>query len=143
MTPRAGSVSVSVPTTPDKVGLPRKQSPLGNEFLGPFCRCAHGVTGRGRVSENGAGGQASGETTGFGGAFLGTDRATVGSAPSDHLWLLPAFPTDTDWRVNPRHTCVQSCHGHMAYQCQLRGVPWEGPPPPPSHPQHCLTAKCE
>ncbi|KAB0401853.1 hypothetical protein E2I00_010834, partial [Balaenoptera physalus] len=38
---------------PDEAGPPRNQSHLGNEFLGPFCRFAHGVTAKGRVSEDG------------------------------------------------------------------------------------------
>ena len=121
--------SASYAPYPHRVEPPSKQSALGNEFLGPFCRCAHGVTGRGRVSENGAGGQASGETIGFGGAFLGTDRATVGSAPplttsgcsllSPLIWIggstldIPVFsPVMATWRIS----------------ANSGGVPWEGPP---------------
>uniref|UniRef100_A0AAA9SIT9 RBPJ-interacting and tubulin-associated protein 1 n=1 Tax=Bos taurus TaxID=9913 RepID=A0AAA9SIT9_BOVIN len=92
-------------------------------------RCAHGVTGRGRVSENGAGGQASGETTGFGGAFLGTDRATVGSAPplttSGCSLLSPLIQIGGSTLDIPVFSPVMATW-HIS--ANSGGVPWEGPP---------------
>lgn len=74
VTPRAHSVSASVlAAPPHKVGPPRNQSPLGNEFFDPFIRFAHGITARGTVSEDGTGG----ETTRHGEVLMAADAARV------------------------------------------------------------------
>lgn len=91
--------SASYAPYPHKAEPPRKQSPLGNEFLGPFCRFAHGVFhNQGAVPP----------LTISGCSPLFTLTRTGGSSSNPYC---------------------QSCHSHMVYQCQPRGgVPQECPP---------------
>ena len=133
--------SASYAPHPHRAEPPRKQSALGSEFLGPFCTFAHGVTTRGRISEDGAGRRALGETTRHLWSTAEDREQGWAMPPSDHLQLLPTFHTDKDWRINPPHPYCQSRHSHMVYQCQPRG----SPPGGPSHllHQHCLASKCE
>lgn len=73
-------------------------------------------------------GRPLGRPQGIGGALLGTDRAMVGRAPpSDHLWLLPAFPADTDWRVNPDIPVSSPVTATWRISANPGGVPQEGP----------------
>lgn len=47
--------------------------------------------------------------------------------PPDHLWLLPAFPTDTDWRVNPDIPVSSPVTATWRISANPGGVPQEGP----------------
>ena len=101
MIPSTPSVSVSVPAmlpTPTRRSHPESKAPLGNEFLGPFCRFAHGVTTRGAVP------------------------------PSDHLWLLPTFHTDKDWRIIPPIPIASPVIATWCISANPEGVPQECPP---------------
>lgn len=131
MIPSTPSVSVSVPAmlpTPTRRSHPESKAPLGNEFLGPFCTFAHGVTTRSRISEDGAVGGPWGRPPGIYGALLRTESEGGQCPPLTISGCSPLFTLTRTGGSSLHILIARPVIGTWCISANPEGVPQEGPP---------------